>query len=123
MKNLRWLVIGIIFYTAAVLIWPPSNLSGALFSEIIIVSAIIFTITIGYFMIYMLEKKEIYNAFAAVLMSSMPVIALSLIVLFILPAGWGYFFEALFPFLLLGSSLGGIWAHKKRLKQHAQNYE
>jgi hypothetical protein len=121
MKNSLWLIIGIIVYTAAVVIcFFPTNSSfgGVLFAGIIIAAVISLAIAIGYSMIYFLEKKDIYNMFAAILMPLMPVLALWLIISLV-PTTLGYAELMLFPFLVIASSFGGVLAHKKRLKQQA----
>jgi len=124
MKNSVWLIIGITIYVAILFIcffpfFPSHNSFGSiLLSGIAIAATIVLAVTIGYLMIYILEKKDIYNTFVAILLPCMPIIALGLVFEMTLTT-LGYAFLMLFPFWLIASSFGGVLAHKRRIKRHA----
>src|SRR5258708_21799356 len=119
MKNSQWSIIGILIFSITILMCHflfLETLGDALLNVSIIGSAVILAFFIGYFMIYSLEKKDIYNMFTAILMPLMPVFALWLASSLAFPL-LGYWLIALIPFLLIAASVGGVWAHKKRIKQ------
>jgi hypothetical protein len=121
MRNSLWLITGVTIYIAVLFIcFFPSNsdFGSVFFSGMIIAAIIVVSATIGYSTIYLLEKKDIYTTFIAILLSCMPIIALGVVFDLTLTTQ-GYAFVMLFPFLLIASGFGGVLAHKKRIKQHA----
>jgi hypothetical protein len=85
-----------------------------LFSIIVIPMAY----AIGFYLIYILEKEELYNLFTAILFPLVVVFTLWLLssLLFI---EIGYLLIFLFPFLLISAVTGGIIAHRKRKQQQS----
>jgi len=81
------------------------------------VISILLSFIVGYFLLYYLEEKEVYNVFTAILMPSIVLFALWLVFFLIFPI-LGYILMFLFPFLLIVAAIGGVFAHRKRKKQH-----
>ncbi|MDB5125864.1 hypothetical protein [Mucilaginibacter sp.] len=72
----------------------------------------------GFYLIYFLEKKDIYNLFAAILMPCMGVFSISILISAVAPIAI-FLLLPLIPLLMISASIGGVWAHKKRKKQHS----
>ena len=72
----------------------------------------------GFYLIYQLEKKDIYSLFAAILMPCMAVFSIGILILVIFPIA-SFLLLALIPLLMISAGIGGVWAHRKRKKEHA----
>jgi uncharacterized BrkB/YihY/UPF0761 family membrane protein len=72
----------------------------------------------GFYLIYFLEKKDIYNLFAAILMPCMGVFSISILISVVTPIAI-FIILPLIPLLMISAGIGGIWAHRKRKKEHA----
>jgi len=111
------LIIGIFVVMIAICHFLFFETFGEAVLQVTIIEPImILAFFIGYFMIYLLEKKDTYNMLTAILMPLMPIITLWLAIS-LTTTLLGYWLIALIPFLLIASSFGGVWAHKKRIKQ------
>ncbi|RFZ90678.1 hypothetical protein D0C36_17085 [Mucilaginibacter conchicola] len=74
----------------------------------------------GFYLIWWLERKTIYNTFTAVLFPTVTVLFLWLMGAFVSTI-WVFLLTFLLPFLLIAGVSGGILAHHKRKRQRLLN--
>lgn len=87
-------------------------------SEFITTGFSIAMIAMGFYVIYRLEKKELYNLFTVILIPSIIIFA-SWLLSSIFLAGFLYILFFLFPLLFVFSIMGGILAHEMRKQQQS----
>jgi len=82
-------------------------------------AALLFAAGLGYLLISFIEKKDVYSIGVSALMPWMPIIAIWFVAEIILADYLGYALLALLPILLIASTIGGVFAHKQRIKQNS----
>ena len=119
-KTWTWIIWGIAGLAATILLcrfFFLYSFSESIFYALTNWGALLLAACLGYLLISFLEKKDVYRIGVSVLMPWMPIIALWFVAEIIL-SDLGYALLALLPVLLVASTVGGVFAHKQRIKQN-----
>jgi hypothetical protein len=123
MKNLKWILTGIgiaVLLGLFIRLLFDTNWGGSLFTLMALGFLVGVPLLIGFITVYIAEKNYIYKTTFAIFTPWISIIALCLVTLLFKVEGWACWLMAL-PIFLVSSSLGGVWAHRLRIRKNKKN--